>query len=397
MVTLANLNSDAGDLKQTEEIVRRAMAIMERIGETESTAYAGLLNNLGEIYRQRLDYTHSEEQYLRSLAISEKVLGEDGYFRATAFQNLGIIARERKDYAAAEAYYGRALSIRQRIVGPNHPDVAQVLNNPAIIIRAKGDIEGSLQMHLRALSIWENAAGPYQQATLLSVGNIARTYAAAGDIPDAIAYQRRADEILEKQLALNVAIGSERQKLLFVNGAAERTDRTISLHLIEARTSRTPARWRRSCCCSGRGASSTRWPTRFAAVRQRVADVGDRTLLDQLKDTTAQLARLALTATDPSRVEQRLRAMKEFGSAEGESRGGAQRTQRGIPFGGGTGHARGGPVRDPRRCRAARVRDLPAVRPQSRAQRRGLRIAALRGLRRAKADAADWLRSRPVR
>jgi CHAT domain-containing protein len=312
MVTLANLNNDAGDLTQTEEIVRRAMGILERIGETESTAYAGLLNNLGEVYRQRLDYTHSEEQYLRSLAISEKVLGEDGYFRATALQNLGILARERKDYAAAEAYYGRALSIRQRIVGPNHPDVAQVLNNLAIIIRAKGDIEGSLQMHLRALSIWENAAGPYQQATLLSVGNIARTYAAAGDIPNAIAYQRRADEILEKQLALNVAVGSERQKLLFVNGAAERTDRTISLHLIEARTNPDASVLAALVLLQRKGRVLDAMADTFAAVRQRVADVGDRTLLDQLKDTTAQLARLALTATDPSRVEQRLRAMKEL-------------------------------------------------------------------------------------
>jgi hypothetical protein len=49
-----------------------------------------------------------------------------------------------------------------------------------------------------------------------------------------VAYQRRSDAILEKQLALNVSFGSERQKLLFVNSTAERTDRTISLHLSRA-------------------------------------------------------------------------------------------------------------------------------------------------------------------
>jgi CHAT domain-containing protein len=312
LLTLANLNNDAGDLAQVEEIVRRAMGIVERIGDTESILYARLLNNLGEVYRQRLDYTHSEEQYQRSLAIGERVLGENGYFIATALQYLGIIARERKDYAAAEAYYGRALSIRQRIVGANHPDVAQVLNNLAIVYRAKGDIERSLQTHLRALSIWENAAGPYQQATLLSVGNIARTYAAAGDITNAVAYQRRTDEILEKHLALNVAVGSERQKLLFVNSASERTDRTISLHLLEARGNSDASALAALVLLQRKGRVLDAMADTFAAVRQRVADLGDRTLLDQLRDTTAQLARLALTSTDPNRVEQRLRAMKDL-------------------------------------------------------------------------------------
>ena len=312
LVTLANLNNDAGDLTAVEEIVRRAMSIEERIDDTESTVYAGLLNNLGEFYRQRLDYTHSEEQYKRSLAIGERVLGENGYFIATALQNLGIIARERKDYAAAEAYYGRALSIRQRIVGANHPDVAQVLNNLATVYRAKGDVQRSLETHLRALSIWEHAAGPYQQATLLSVGNIARTYAAAGDIANAVANQRRTDEILEKHLALNVAAGSERQKLLFVNGASERTDRTISLHLLEAPADPDASALAALVLLQRKGRVLDAMADTFVGVRQRVADIGDRTLLDQLRDTTALLARLALTSTDPSRVEQRQRAMKDL-------------------------------------------------------------------------------------
>ena len=129
----------------------------------------------------------------------------------------GIVARERKDYATAGAYYTRALAIRERIVGPDHPDVAQLLNNLANIYRATGDDARSLETHFRALRIWEKQrGGPYQRGTLLSVGNIARTYAARGDIANALAFQRRADAIVETQLALNLAVGSERQKLAFV-------------------------------------------------------------------------------------------------------------------------------------------------------------------------------------
>ena len=40
--------------------------------------------------------------------------------------------------------------------------------------------------------------------------------------------------MIERQLELQLAVGSERQKLAFVNSVAERTERTLSLHLREA-------------------------------------------------------------------------------------------------------------------------------------------------------------------
>jgi CHAT domain-containing protein/Tfp pilus assembly protein PilF len=313
LMTLANLSHSAGDFDKEEEINRRAMAILERIQDTDSPMYAGLLNNLGEVFRERRDYPRAEEFYQRALALAARVLGEDAYSVATPLQNLGIVARERKDYAAAEAYYTRALSIREKIVGVEHPDVAQLLNNLAIVYKNRGDIARSLSTHRRALSIWEHTAGPYQAATLLSVGNIARTYAAAGDIPHAIEYQRRADAILEKQLALNVAIGSERQKLMFVSGVAERTDRTISLHLVSAPTDADASALATLVLLQRKGRVLDEMADTFAAVRQRVADAGDRQLLDQLKTTTAQLARFAWSPADAMRSSQsRQLAIKEL-------------------------------------------------------------------------------------
>ena len=53
----------------------------------------------------------------------------------------------------------------------------------------------------------------------------------AGDVTRAIEFQHRADAVLEMELALNLAIGSERQKLAFADTVSQRTDRTISLNL----------------------------------------------------------------------------------------------------------------------------------------------------------------------
>ena len=79
LVTLANLLHDGADFEKEEEIVRRAMAIMEHIHDTDSSVYADLLNNLGESYRERHDYTRAEELLHRSLALSTQLLGADSY------------------------------------------------------------------------------------------------------------------------------------------------------------------------------------------------------------------------------------------------------------------------------------------------------------------------------
>src|SRR5205085_6724371 len=61
-------------------------------------------------------------------------------------------------------------------------------------------------------------------------GNIAKTYAAQGNIAEAISFQTRVDAVIERNIELNLAIGSERQKLSYLKSVAERTDRTISLN-----------------------------------------------------------------------------------------------------------------------------------------------------------------------
>ena len=319
LVTLGNMRSVAGDLEHAEAVIRRGVGILEKTGDTESVLYASLQNNLGEVYRRRGDFAAAGPFYQRALEVGARVLGDDDYSLAIALQNLGIVARERKDYETAVAYYARAQSIRERIVGPDHPDVAQILNNLAIVYRNTGDIRKSLDMHLQALGIWENAAGPYQQATLIAVGNIARTYAAMADMTMALAYQRRADLIIEKELALNLAIGSERQKLAFVASVAERTDRTISLHLNQAPHDPVASDLAALVVLQRKGRVLDAMADTLGPLRERVASADDRRLLDQLKTTTAELARLGLNAPDPARREEgaeRLQAIKDLETAK---------------------------------------------------------------------------------
>jgi CHAT domain-containing protein len=300
LVTLANLRSSAGDLQEAETIERRGIASLERTGQTGTLLEATFVNNLADLFRSRGNYAAAEPLFARSLTIGESIVGEDSLFAATALQNLGIMARERKDYPAAIADYLKALDIRERLLGPIHPMLAGVLTNLANVYRATGEDRKALEMHFRALRLCEASVGPYGRETLLVVGNIARTYAGMGDIEQALTFQRRADAILEMQMGLYMMTGSERQKLAFVRSEAERSDRTLSLHLRQAPDHAGAASLAALVLLQRKGRVDDAMTDLFGAVRQRVADPADRAVLDALKDTTAQLARVALgSATSP--------------------------------------------------------------------------------------------------
>ena len=117
--TLANLRLEAGDIEKSKELVERAIAILDTIQETEGLLYAGLAEQpRRHRARQKEDYERADGLLRRALAMGERLRGPDSFYVRTTLQNLGIVARERKDYAAAEAYHLRALAIRERLEGP---------------------------------------------------------------------------------------------------------------------------------------------------------------------------------------------------------------------------------------------------------------------------------------
>src|SRR5262245_9148154 len=295
LVTVANLRADGGDADDAEAMYLRALAIIEKVLGPDHPRSAVVLNNIGSLLLDSSKFAEAEPFLQRGLAIDEKTLGPDALSLAIELQNLGIVARQRNDLAKAEAYNLRALAIRQKTLGPEHSDIAATLNNLAIIYRSRGDVARSLATHFQALAIWEKNAGPYHGATVVSLGNIARTYAGTGDVANAIAFQRRVDAAIETQLALNLAIGSERQKLAFAVSLADRTERTISLDVATHFTEPDATALAAQVLLQRKGRVLDAMTDARAAVRERL-DSADRELLDRLSATTTQLARLALGA-----------------------------------------------------------------------------------------------------
>jgi CHAT domain-containing protein/Tfp pilus assembly protein PilF len=300
-----------GELEKSEESYRRAVMILEKAQDTDTAMFAGLLVNLAHHYHQRRDYEGAEELLLRSLAITERLLGADHPWVADSLINLGITARARKDYDSAEKYYLRGLSIKEKAVGPEAPDVAQILNSIANLYRSKGEYDKALEVNLRAVSILEKTAGPYEYATVLSLGSIARTYAAMGDLANAIKYQSRVDAVIERAIELNLTVGSERQKLAFLNTVSWRTDRTISLNMQSAPNDPEASALAALVVLQRKGRVLDALSETRAALRER-SDSKGRVLLDALNGTTAQLAGLLLNGPPKTSPEDQRKLVKEL-------------------------------------------------------------------------------------
>lgn len=293
LLDLGAFHFDMEDWTGAEHDYMRGLAIAERVLAPDDISTMRLLNNLGNLYRARDDYERGEAMLERALAIAEKTFGPDHPFVADVLQNLGIIARERKDYARALALYNRALAIREKSLGTEHPNVAALTNNIANLHHARGDYAKELELQARVLSVAEKAAGPYHGLTLTSLANTARAYAAEGDMADALKFQTLLDERGEIATSSDLTLGSERQKLAYLDSLAEDTSRSISFNLNLAPHDPAAAALAALVVLESKGRVLDALSDSTAALRQRAAPE-DQQLLDRLSAVEADLAKLVL-------------------------------------------------------------------------------------------------------
>lgn len=294
LLGLGSLHYDRGDFAKAEDEFQRSLAISERVLEPDDFRVLDTLNNLAAVYNARQEYTRAEPLLERVLAAREKVSVEHNAQLALPLWNLALIAQQyHHDAPRALELYTRALALLEESKGPEHPEVGAVLNNTANVYKSMGDYARALELHTRVHGMWEKALGPYHGNTVLSLGNIARTYASMGEAQNTIKFQTLADEALEKNLELNLAIGSERQKLAYFDSVSERTDRTISYQVKLAPDSQELARLAALAALQRKGRVLDAMSLSLASLRERMDREG-RTLLDGWNSATNQFAGLAL-------------------------------------------------------------------------------------------------------
>jgi CHAT domain-containing protein/Tfp pilus assembly protein PilF len=310
---LAYLYSSKGDYGKAEPLYIRALVIYEKALGAEHPSTASSLNNLAELYLAKGDYVKAEPLYIRALTIREKALGAEHPSTAISLNNLAALYRTKGDYTKAEPLYVRALLINEKALGADHPTTATSFNNLAGLYKEKGDYAKAEPLYIRALAIYEKVLGAEHPYAANSLNNLAVLYESKGDYAKAVDFQSRCNDVSDRDLLRNLASGSERQKLAYLNRTSLYTDSTISLHVQFLPNEMNAKRAALKVLLQRKGRGFDAMTDAIGALRRRLSPE-DQQLLNQLQDVRSQLSVLTLHGAGRDGLEKHkanLKALEE--------------------------------------------------------------------------------------
>jgi CHAT domain-containing protein/Tfp pilus assembly protein PilF len=300
--SLASLYYKKGDYAKAEQIYQRSLDIREKALGPQHPDVAQSLNNLASLYNDKGDYPKAELTYLRVLNIKEKALGLEHASVALTLNNLADLYKAKGDYEKAEQIHQRALAIKEKALGSEHPSVAKSLNNLAVLYYEKGDYANAESLNRRALAIREKAVGPEHPDVVESLVHLAVLYATKGDFAQAVTVLSRANSASERNLAINLVAGSERQKLAYLALFSKETDFTLWLHsqALPQDPQALDLAFTTLLCRKGRVLEAM--ADTIGALRSRAAPE-DQALFDQLAEARSRLALFMLKESGADKPE----------------------------------------------------------------------------------------------
>jgi CHAT domain-containing protein/tetratricopeptide (TPR) repeat protein len=288
------VHSRMGDQQTAVETLERALKISEKWIGPEDDLTLRLTYDLGDTYLDMSRLDLAKPLMERSLAIIVKTHGTDHPYNAYPLQNLGIIARKEKNYDQALEYLTRAEKIREKSIGLNNSLTATLIVNIGNVYHDKGDYAKATEYLLQALDILEKTTGPNDPNTLMTLANLARTYSAQNDSARAFEYQARMDQMIERNLTLNLATGSEREKLAYIDTIARYNERSIWMGVAGAPDNPLATEGAAAAILQRKGRVLDALAESMATLRVHLKPE-DQALLDELASTTSELANLSLS------------------------------------------------------------------------------------------------------
>jgi tetratricopeptide (TPR) repeat protein len=138
-----------------EAIQRRILKLTENSGIDIEIAKEA--ETLAHVLYFRRKYLESEEVLRRALALREKAQGPESLSLTPVLDKLVTLTWERSDFPAAEALLLRIAAIREKAQGPSHVDLVYVHHNLETVYAKQGRLDQAQKSAERAISIGERA------------------------------------------------------------------------------------------------------------------------------------------------------------------------------------------------------------------------------------------------
>ena len=200
LINLATLLQDTNRMDEAEPLIRRALAIDEHSFGSDDPGVAVDLNNLAMLLYATNRLDEAEPLMRRALAIDEHSFGLDHPEVAVDLNNLATLLHASYRLEEAESLMRRALSLGESIFGPTHPNVASSLNDLAMLLRDTDRLEEAEPLIKRAVAIYEQSYGAEHPNVAVGLNNLALLLKDTKRVEEAEALMRRALAIKSKHL-----------------------------------------------------------------------------------------------------------------------------------------------------------------------------------------------------
>ncbi|HEY7405170.1 MAG TPA: CHAT domain-containing tetratricopeptide repeat protein [Candidatus Angelobacter sp.] len=297
------------DYNTAEKFYQLSLAIKEKALGPVHPWLGITLNNLGLLYWRKEEIPKAAEYFRRAEVIFEKFDGPESIPVAGALANLGIMAKHMGDYKTAEVDYQRSLVIEEKAFGPNNLSLEVTVESLGILHSDHGDYAKAEPFLLRALQITKDSRGPEHPEVGRILRNLSKLYSASGNPARARECWQESAAIEEKDLPLNLAIGSERQKLDYFDPYLTTLDTVISFQLRLDPESNESRELAATMVLQRKGRILDAMADNLEALRNR-SNAQDGALLDQLKGVTSKLANLVLNGPGKASLADHLQQVK---------------------------------------------------------------------------------------
>ena len=299
---LGMLYYEKGNYAKAEPLFQRSLTILKKAFGEQHPSVALSLGNLAAFYSKQGNYAKAEPLLKRSLKMRKKAFGEQNPRVALSLNHLALLYSRQGNYAKAEPLYQRSLKMRKKAFGEQHPRVAISLNNLAVLYYKQGNYAKAEPLLKRSLKITKKVYGKQNFNLASRLKNLASLSLAQGNIPRAIEFLSRSTNIQEKNLALNLTIGSSAQKRAYMATFSHTTNLAVSLHLQQAPENLEAARLALTTVLRRKGRVLDAVANTLPALRKSL-DPQQRNLLDQLAAKRSQLASLLYEGSEDTSPE----------------------------------------------------------------------------------------------
>ncbi|MDY6802544.1 MAG: tetratricopeptide repeat protein [Cyanobacteriota bacterium] len=195
---MGDVYSDRAQYSQALDVLQQALALNRELGDSVGTSET--LNLIGFVYRRQKKYSEALE--LHEEALQQAETAGDRRFVGESLHNLGAVYTSQGQFDRALNFYERAMAIREE-VGDSR-DIGRTLNNMGAVYFNQGNYDRALEIYQEALAIRKEIGDRAGVARLLN--NIAFLYRQKGDNSQALKFFEEAISTLEN-IADNQSLG----------------------------------------------------------------------------------------------------------------------------------------------------------------------------------------------